>query len=676
MKSFALKLIAILLAAVFLLLGIASALGMILMADWEMNEHTPEELWNQELRHKALLVAHTKAGAYQTYEYSTVPDEVLQYAVDRGIAAVSTPNLGDGVRVIGWIITDQAGHTESEGSMAPADNRQHFRFEAIEASFDLVVPTSSLPSGAGSGAITAFNYNDTSYAAIRTPGEPVTVEVTLEIADIPGEWNVLFFLYAIRKMLPLILVGSLLLFGAAMVYLCWVAGKKDHTAEVLPGGLNRLPLDVYGAAVGLAGVGGVYLLFYLIEVQEHNGFTWMLTWLMVLLALAVCLLPVVYIFAIAAQIKAKNHFWWRRSLVGFVLISVYRAIRWCWRGLQAVARLLPVVWQWLLTAAGMTLALCFTGFVAFILNSFIRPVPFFVLLFLAVMLGCVGIILYGGYCFGTIMKAAKEMAGGNLDYKVNTKNLLAAFRDCGESLNSLSDAAMAAAQQQMKSERMKTELIANVSHDIKTPLTSIINYVDLLQKPHSEEENAQYLDVLSRQSQRLKKLTEDLVEMSKATTGNIAAELTQVDACEAVRQALGEFSDKLEAAGLTVVLRQPEVPVMMRSDGRLTWRVLSNLLSNAVKYAQSDTRLYVDVAAHQNSVQISLKNVSREQLNITADELMERFVRGDAARHTEGSGLGLSIAKGLMEAQNGTLQLLTDGDLFKVTLEFPKAHDI
>ena len=674
MKSFALKLIAILLAAVFLLLGIASALGMILMADWEMNEHTPEELWNQELRHKALLVAHTKAGAYQTYKYSTVPEEVLQYAVDVGLAKVYASNLGTDIQAVGWIITDQSGHIESEGSMDPADNRQRFRFEAIEASFDLVVPTGSLPSGAGSGAITAFNYNDTSYAAIRTPGEPVTVEVMLEIAQVPGEWNGLFFLYAIRNMLPLILVGSLLLFGAAMVYLCWVAGRKKEQDGIVPGGLNRLPLDVYGVAMGLAGVGGVYLLFYLAEVQMNNGFTWMLIWLMVLLALAICLLPVVYIFAISAQIKAKNHFWWRRSLVGFVLISIYRAVRWCWRGLRAVVRLLPVVWQWLLTAVGMVVVPFLL--LIFAMNSwgFFRMA--WTLLFIGSLFVNILIVLYGGYCFGTILKAAKEMAGGNLGHKVNTRNLLAAFRDCGENLNALSDAAMAAARQQMKSERMKTELIANVSHDIKTPLTSIINYVDLLQKPHSEEENAQYLDVLSRQSQRLKKLTEDLVEMSKATTGNIAAELTQVDACEAVRQALGEFSDKLEAAGLTVVLRQPEAPVMMRSDGRLTWRVLSNLLSNAVKYAQSGTRLYVDVAAHQNSVQISLKNVSREQLNITADELMERFVRGDAARHTEGSGLGLSIAKGLMEAQNGTLQLLTDGDLFKVTLEFPKAHDI
>ena len=352
-------------------------------------------------------------------------------------------------------------------------------------------------------------------------------------------------------------------------------------------------------------------------------------------------------------------------------MKIVGLIRRCRRGLQAVFRLLPVVWQWVLTAAVMGLILLFTGVPAFLLDSFIRPIPFFVFLFFIAVLGCIAAILYGAYCFGTILKAAKDMAGGDLGRKVNTKYLMAAFRDCGDNLNALSDAAMESARQQMKSERMKTELIANVSHDIKTPLTAIISYVDLLQQPHSDKENAQYLEVLSRHCGRLKKLTEDLLEVSKATTGNITAELAPVDACEAVRQALGEFSDKLDAAGLTVIFSQPEERAMILADGRLTWRVLSNLLSNAVKYAQPGTRLYADVAKKDSNVLISLKNMSREQLNISADELMERFVRGDAARHTEGSGLGLSIARGLMESQGGTLQLLTDGDLFKVTLTFP-----
>ena len=218
---------------------------------------------------------------------------------------------------------------------------------------------------------------------------------------------------------------------------------------------------------------------------------------------------------------------------------------------------------------------------------------------------------------------------------------------------------------------MKTELITNVSHDIKTPLTSIINYVDLMKKPHSDMEGVQYLEVLDRQSQRLKKLVDDLMEMSKANSGTMSVELTDLDAAEAVNQALGEFSDKLARVGLMPVFRHPEEPVIMRADGRLLWRVLSNILNNAVKYAMPDTRLYVDLMVLQGNAVIAVKNISREQLNVSADELMERFVRGDSSRNTEGSGLGLNIAKSLVELQRGQMHLMVDGDLFKVTLIFP-----
>jgi signal transduction histidine kinase len=237
-------------------------------------------------------------------------------------------------------------------------------------------------------------------------------------------------------------------------------------------------------------------------------------------------------------------------------------------------------------------------------------------------------------------------------------------------LNALADVTVEAAKRQMKSERMKAELVTNVSHDIKTPLTSIINYVDLLQKAESQEQAEEYLEVLSRQSLRLKKLIEDLMEMSKASTGNMSVDLTRLDAVEAINQALGEFSEKLEKAGLIPVFNPPAEPVMMTADGRLTWRVLSNLLSNAVKYAMPGTRLYIDLAKINDQVMISLKNISAEQLNVNSEELMERFVRGDSSRNTEGSGLGLNIAKSLMELQKGQLQLLVDGDLFKVTLFF------
>ena len=233
---------------------------------------------------------------------------------------------------------------------------------------------------------------------------------------------------------------------------------------------------------------------------------------------------------------------------------------------------------------------------------------------------------------------------------------------------------MQAVQSQVRSERMKTELITNVSHDIKTPLTSIINFVDLLSRPHSKEDEKQYLEVLSRQSLQLKKLIEDLMELSKASSGNIQANIMTMDVAESVNQALGEFSDKLEKVHLTPVFHQPAEPALVAADGRLTWRVLSNLLSNAVKYATPGTRVYVEIVKEADTVQLSVKNVSREELRLSAEDLLERFVRGDASRNREGSGLGLNIAKTLMEVQGGSLQLTLDGDLFKVTLAFPAAQ--
>ena len=323
---------------------------------------------------------------------------------------------------------------------------------------------------------------------------------------------------------------------------------------------------------------------------------------------------------------------------------------------------LPLMWQWLLV--GMVLTV-------WLLVAVMERMEGMMVLWCC---SALAVVLYGANCFGALLEGVKRMRSGDLEAKVDDKYLIGSFREFAGELNGLADVAMVAAQKQLKSERMKTELITNVSHDIKTPLTSIINYVDLLEKPHTEEQEKAYLEVLSRQSHRMKKLIEDLMEMSKASTGNIQVEIGKIDAVEAVNQALGEFTDKLTAAGLTPVFHQSEETVYLLADGRLLWRAMSNVLSNAVKYALPGTRLYVDVNAVEDKAVISFKNISGAQLNITAEELMERFVRGDSSRNTEGSGLGLNIAKSLMELQKGQLQLLVDGDLFKVTLVFPRAE--
>ena len=280
------------------------------------------------------------------------------------------------------------------------------------------------------------------------------------------------------------------------------------------------------------------------------------------------------------------------------------------------------------------------------------------------------LIVYPAWSFGQLRKAARRMAEGKFQEKGPLDHLHGSFRQIAQDLNALGQGASLAVERQLRSERMKTELITNVSHDIKTPLTSIVNYVDLLQKPHTPQEGEQYLEVLARQSQRLKKLTEDLVEMSKASSGNIPVNLAPVNVVELVNQALAEYEEKLKKAQLPVVFTARQSEILTMADGRLFWRVLDNLLGNCVKYAQPGTRVYVDVVKYEKKVMISMKNVSRAELNLPAEELMERFVRGDCARNTEGSGLGLNIAKTLMELQKGKLNLVIDGDLFKAVLLF------
>ena len=264
--------------------------------------------------------------------------------------------------------------------------------------------------------------------------------------------------------------------------------------------------------------------------------------------------------------------------------------------------------------------------------------------------------------------AAEEMAKGNINFKINTASMKWRFKKHGENLNSINSGISLAVEKQMKSERMKTELITNVSHDIKTPLTSIINYVDLLKKDHTPEEEKEYIDVLSRQSDRLKKLIDDLLEASKASTGNINVDMKEFLSSEIIYQSSAEYSDRFKNANLNVVISIPDEERKITADGRLLWRVLDNLFSNACKYAQSGTRVYVDLKQTQTNTIISVKNISKDQLNINADELMERFVRGDASRNTEGSGLGLNIAKSLVELQGGRFNLEIDGDLFKAEI--------
>ena len=373
------------------------------------------------------------------------------------------------------------------------------------------------------------------------------------------------------------------------------------------------------------------------------------------------LIPVTLLFlcVFAAQCKAGTVI--RGSLTARVLRLLWRVLRglavWLWR----IGRGLPLVWKTAL--AGLGLALLEIGL--YQMNYYGE---YFLALKIVELLAVLAIALN----LRTLEKNGQRLAEGDLTTPVDTRRLFGAFRRYGQAMNRLQSGMENAVQEQMRAERMKTELITNVSHDIKTPLTSIVNYVDLLKKEDIPSPIArEYIAVLDRQSKRLKKLTEDLVEASKASSGALPVDLQPTDVNVLFSQIVGEYQDRLADCHLTLVAQPPEGQPVVLADSKLLSRVMDNLVSNICKYAMPETRVYVSGTVADGQMTLSFKNVSRAELNISPDELMERFVRGDASRHTEGSGLGLSIAQSLVQLMGGTFRLSIDADLFRADVTLP-----
>ena len=647
MKSIAAKFIAFVLAACFFVGATGCVLGISVLAAEGLYDTSLEEQINQEMDRLGYSIAIECAERYAAEHLGQCSVHLVQsifgsyYTGDRYIWSARVLRQGDLLAQVGTMPGKASSYSYSfvvsYPATVPLDGEEPNRTATVTIWEDGVQKDYEL-----------YYYNSPEY----------TVQLFMQRSEVDGVATMLDCLYAGRYQLIFCAAVSLLLFAACLVYLCCVAGKVPDCSEVRPGGLNRLPLDLYACVVAMLGVAGCAVGLGLWQWTFDDGINYGGLILGLMLAVGLTLLALAFVYALAAQVKVKGGYWWRNTLLG-------RAIK----ALNRVFALLPVVWQWLLTAFAMVFGLTLSALLASTRRS-----SFWDVVLGCVLTGCVGIVCYGAYAFGTLLWGVHKMNNGSLDHKIPTKYLFGSFRDFAVELNKLSDSAVVAAQNQLKSERMKTELITNVTHDIKTPLTSLINYVDLLQKPHTEQEETAYLEVLSRQSLRLKKLIDDLMEMSKASTGNLTVDIAAIDAVEAVNQALGEFSGKFAKARLIPVFAASQEPVMMLADGRLVWRVLSNLLGNAVKYAMPGTRVYIDTARVDGQVLISIKNISAEPLNVSSEELMERFVRGDASRNTEGSGLGLNIAKSLMEVQKGQLSLLVDGDLFKVTLLFPEVE--
>ena len=437
----------------------------------------------------------------------------------------------------------------------------------------------------------------------------------------------------------LFLLLTLLCFGFSMASAGhWAAHEGVHLTW-----LDKIPADVWLVALICAVFAG-----------------WDVFYGLAFAVFCAALAPVLLLFlcAFAAQCKAGTVL--RGTLIARVLRLLWRIIRAVGRGLRRTIVGLPLIWKTALVTLAVFFAEMLYGYVDGVF-AVMKLVEFLAILYIALNLRI-------------LQKGGEKLAAGDYSQSIDTRPLIGDFKRYGQRMNELRTGMERAVREQTRAERMKTELITNVSHDIKTPLTAIVNYVDLLQKVDVQPETArEYIAVLDRQSRRLKKLTEDLVEASKASSGALPVDVQPTDVAVLFDQIVGEYQERLAGCRLTLVARPPEKPVSVQADGRLLSRVMDNLVSNICKYALEDTRVYVAAACDEETVTISFKNVSRDELNISPDELMERFVRGDASRHTEGSGLGLSIAESLVQLMGGTFDLSIDGDLFRADITLPRA---
>ncbi len=474
-----------------------------------------------------------------------------------------------------------------------------------------------------------------------------------EWTEIYNKYVILYELSSIGLVVvPIALLLSVFLF----IYLLNVSGK--HYGEDAPRccAFARIPTDVL--YVGLS-------LIAIVAVAVCNDLWWdNPAELVAGIAIIVGLVALFIASCIFLAEKVKTGSFWKNSVCGYILGFLKQACVLLYKGFCKLPTM-PVV-----TLAFLIISMCeLFGIVLF--AGYYEQLLLLAWIMEKVVLAIV--VFYVAYVLGLLREGGRALAAGNLSRQMDTSKMIWVFKEHGENLNKIGEGMSKAVDERLKSERMKTELITNVSHDIKTPLTSIINYADLISKEETDNPVIkEYCEVLYRQSNRLRRLTENLVEASKASTGNVEVNLIPCEVGVLLAQTVGEFEQKLEEKGMTLVTKQPEEPIMILADGKHLWRVFDNLMNNICKYAQDGTRVYLNVEEEGENAKIIFKNISNYQLDISSDELMERFVRGDSSRHTEGNGLGLSIAKSLTDVQNGSMEIVVDGDLFKVILTFPK----
>lgn len=453
---------------------------------------------------------------------------------------------------------------------------------------------------------------------------------------------------------------SIIILIGSVIFLFYGAGHVDDKPGITLSWIDKIPLDIFAFVVLMVwtyasfyiynhGFPDIAINFY--QQGYYYGFAKasIIKYIMVIVGGVIPFLQFTLLFSLSVATRIKYGNWYKNTLIYYI----------------------GTIISDLLQIGGYFPTFLLGSFVFWLIFYFLVQLKLYVLLGIFLFVASYA-LFWRAYESVLLKKAIHKFANGETDFSFHTSKLSHFFKVQADDLYKIKDFAEATAKKSIRAEHLQNELITNVSHDIKTPLTSIINYVNLLQSVEDPEQAKKYLAVLEKQSKRLQKLTEDLIEASKASTGNITVNIMPNDLHELLEQAIGEYTDRFDACKLEIVTNIPDNARSVMADGRLLWRIFSNLFSNLVKYAQPKTRVYINsVRTIDNNIMISIKNVSREALNISAEELTQRFVRGDESRHSEGSGLGLNIVENLVNLQNGHFNIVIDGDLFRTNVILP-----
>ena len=599
----------------------------------------------------AVLLAASALGIAYLINYGAYADggeQVRQIAENN----LLQQTRGDGWAALhAWAEDDTVSRNLLRDRYDPITSNIYFKL-TDKATGEILFSTGALNKDDYSGKASAYYQQDMTFTLNDGSDVTAVYQAYLKSPLAPRD-SALYVMTWVERLISaryLLIALAILLLAVCLflfIFLLCAMGHKEGVDGIYQCWLNKIPLDLFLALL---------VLLFFAWATFLSDIWYIDFWYYILLAFGAAALALTLVLSVAGRAKAPGFF--RNTVIYKLFLLIFRTLG-----------RIPMVWRTML----IWVCWCFVDQYFTFSNSYYYDslLPAFWVISRAVL---TIVILYLASSLRLLQKEGQAIADGQTDYKGKPiPRWLPALKKHEENLQSIQSGIQKAVDEQTRAERMKTELITNVSHDIKTPLTSIVNYVDLLEKEDIQPEKAkEYVDVLNRQSARLKKLTEDLVEASKASSGSLPVHLAPTDVNVLLSQLAGDYMEKLEDAQLEPIFRPAPSQPVIQADGQLLSRVLGNLFSNICKYAMPGTRVYFESAADENTVSLTFKNISKYELNIPAEELMARFVRGDRSRHTEGSGLGLSIAQSLTELQGGTFRLEIDGDLFKAVVTFPR----